>query len=343
MSVNAYSVDTDRDGETELTQGTRITRDRFTDIQSWMSEDSVTNEENDRFEPNDDFISATPVTANTTLTDLQIANGEFDYFAVELSPGDRLTADSTFDTSQNLNMVLYGPDQTSLGPTFSETDGKRIKYNASRDGTHYIAMYGIEEASVPYSLSINISESADTIDSLVATRTINSTTLLPGESATVTVTTDTAATNADLQIQEEFRPQFGDVAVTDDDTAATSRVINSNGGVVASWSEASNVTLVYDVSVPDTVPPGTTYNISGTVEDTSTDSSIPINGDTTIEVSGACRFPAYSRSDCTVGAGGLVDAAADFRAGNTGTDVLFDVASAFRSGNPLWSSTATTA
>jgi len=161
-SVHAYAVDTDWDGETELTQGTRITRDRFTDIQSWMTDTSVPSPENDRFEPNDDFISATPVSPNRTLTDLQIVNGEFDIFAVKLSSGDQLRAESMFDHNQgNLEMALYSPTQEPLTASQSDTSNEHVEYTASNNGTYYVGMYGQGDDSAPYSLSLAVSETPD--------------------------------------------------------------------------------------------------------------------------------------------------------------------------------------
>lgn len=330
-SVHAYAVDTDRDGETDVTQGTRITRDRFNDIQSWIAEDSVETPTNDRFEPNDDFDSATPITVNNTVTDLQIVSGEFDVFAVNLSSGDRITAESVFNHSQgDLNMVLYTPTQEPVSESTSDTDGEQIKHEVSKNGTYYVAVYGVGDATAPYSLSLNITNNTGLDTTVTATRTIDSPTVSPGGSAKVIV--NTTATGTDFQLQENFTPPFANVAVTN--LNKLTEVEATNSSVAASWSSATNMTLVYEVAIPETATPKTTYSISGTV-DNSNMSPVTIVGDETIEVGTICRYPAYSRDDCTIGARGLVDAAADFRAGTTGSDALFEIAAAFRSGTPL--------
>lgn len=327
VSVHAYAVDTDRDGETDITQGTRLTRDRFNDIQSWITEDSDTIPTNDRFEPNDDFGSATPVSTNKSITDLQIVNGEFDIFAINVSAGDRITASSSFNHSQgNLNMGIYAPTQEPITASISDTDGEQIRHNASENGTYYVAVYGVGEATAGYSMSLNTSTSINPDTTFSATRSINSPIVPPGHSTTVVVDTTTTATG--LRLQENFTPQFGNVSVVGARNATELQA--NNAGVTASWSTATNVSLVYEVTVPETVTPQTTYNISGEAYKPGLD-SVTVDGESTIQVASNCQYPAYSRTDCTIGAAGLLNAAADFRAGTIEAPTLFDIAAAFRS------------
>lgn len=326
-SVNAYAVDTDRDGETDLTQGTRLTRDRFNDIGSWITEDSDEIPTNDRFEPNDDFDSATPISTNKTISNLQVINREFDIFAINASSGDQITASSSFNHSQgNLNMGLYTPTEEPITASTSNTDGEQIRHNASENGTYYIAVYGVGEATAVYSMSINTSEKINLDTSFSAVRSINSSTVPPGRSTTVVV--DTTATAADLQLQENFSPQFTNVSVVNTNNATGLQA--TNAGVTASWSTATNASLEYEVTIPETAAPQTTYNISGAVDKPGLD-SVTVVGETTIKVSSNCQYPAYSRNDCTIDATGLLNAAADFRAGAIKAPALFDIAAAFRS------------
>lgn len=162
ISIHAYAVDADLDGETEYTQGTRLTETRFNDIQSWTASDSIPDLANDRFEPNDDFITATTVSANTTLNNLQIVTNDVDMFATELSSGQRFNVTSVFDHTQgDLDMILYNPNRERVASSQSTTDREQIEHAAADNGTYYVAVYGHDDASASYSLSFHASESTD--------------------------------------------------------------------------------------------------------------------------------------------------------------------------------------
>ncbi|WP_186279048.1 trypsin-like serine peptidase [Halorubrum ezzemoulense] len=162
VSIHAYAVDSDLDGNTEYTQGTRLTESRFSNIQSWTASDSIPDAANDQFEPNDDFISATEVTNDVALDNLRIVSDDVDMFATDLLSGQQLTATSTFDHTQgDLDMVLYNPDQELVAKSQSTTDGEQIEHTSIRNGTYYMAVYGHDDASASYSLSFSTSGSTD--------------------------------------------------------------------------------------------------------------------------------------------------------------------------------------
>jgi len=160
VSVNAYAVDSDQDGETEYNQGTRITNSRFDDLQRWMAEDDPEQPENDRFEPNDDFSSATDISPGRTYDDLRIVGGEWDVFAVDLAAGERLTANASFDDSTgDLDLFLYHPNQSRADASRSTTDDEQVTGPvAPQAGTYYVGVHGYEGASAPYDLRVAVTD-----------------------------------------------------------------------------------------------------------------------------------------------------------------------------------------
>lgn len=108
------------------------------------------------FEPNDGIENATNVT-NGTYTGLSIDEDDFDTYAVELAPGETLTAAISFSHAEgDLDMGLVGPDgQETLAISESTTDGENISYEASEAGTHYLVVYGYQNATAPYDLTVS--------------------------------------------------------------------------------------------------------------------------------------------------------------------------------------------
>ena len=158
-SVNAYAVDTNRDGETEYNQGTRITTSRFNDLERWMADDDSALNRNDILEPNDSFGSAAQINEGQTYRDLQIESGEWDVFALNLSQGEQLRANISFDDSTgDLDMFLYYPNETIADRSVSTSDDEMVQIQtAPVSGTYYIGVKGYDSASAPYRLSAEVS------------------------------------------------------------------------------------------------------------------------------------------------------------------------------------------
>jgi glutamyl endopeptidase len=336
-SIHAYAVDLDSDGQTDVTQGTRITERRSTQFRQWAQADTVVSPENDQYEPNDDFISATPIAASDQLNDLRIADGEFDVFAVELTDDDQLTTTSRFDhTEGDLDLILYSSSGQPITWSMTQTDDERITHTANQTETYYIAMYGRDSASASYSLTTIVESSA--VEDLTAQREMNATTVSPGDTVSVTVSAETSASSADLNVRESFSARPATISVTDNGSADS--VSTDGTDITAVWQETTSASISYEVTVPENSSSPTRYNVSGKIINTQTNTSRNITGDTTIEVITECRYPSYSGSDCTVGALGLLDAAADYRSGVIGPKELLDIAASYRSGGPIQTQTA---
>lgn len=114
---------------------------------------------NDRFEPNDDRDRATALGANATVEDLRIVDGESDYFALNLSRGESITATALFDDTQgDLDVALLGPDGTFVDSSNSVTDDETVSGVAGQNGTYYVRVYGFSGASAPYSLEVDVTD-----------------------------------------------------------------------------------------------------------------------------------------------------------------------------------------
>ncbi len=110
---------------------------------------------NDHLEPND-----TPADASELLRDhgeLQIVNGESDYFEVHLQQGEELAASIDFSHSQgDLDLLALAPNGTIIDSSISMSDGERVSFTAPEDGTYHVQVYGYMSASAPYYIGASI-------------------------------------------------------------------------------------------------------------------------------------------------------------------------------------------
>lgn len=113
--------------------------------------------------------------------------------------------------------------------------------------------------------------------SVSADRVITDETLEPGESTTISVDVDVDEP-ANVSLDESIDDRL-DVTVVNDDGAESSSATN---GLTAEWSNVDNVSLVYEVTVPDDAD-GDTYSFSGVVE-TDTGAEDTVQGDDSITV-----------------------------------------------------------
>jgi hypothetical protein len=136
----------------------------------------VTQSENDRFEDNDERATATHIQQGT-LENLQIVDGESDYFAVNLTTGESITATARFEHSQgDLDMELQAPDGRSLDSSISVSDDETVSAVAAQNGTYYVEVYGYSGASAPYSLDVEVTDTDD-----IGTSGSNATDLEPND------------------------------------------------------------------------------------------------------------------------------------------------------------------
>ncbi|WP_254273099.1 Hvo_1808 family surface protein [Haloarcula marina] len=106
------------------------------------------------FEPNDDFANATAI-APGTYSGLNISDDDVDIYAVELEQGESLSAEIGFSHSVgDLELHLYGPDQTVQQASVSATDNESVSTVAGESGTYYLVVFGFQGATGPYDLNV---------------------------------------------------------------------------------------------------------------------------------------------------------------------------------------------
>jgi len=83
---------------------------------------------------------------------------DFDIYAVQPEPGDRLDVPARFDHSQgDVDLRLYGPDQEVARTELSFTDNESFSYRVEEGGTHYVEVFSSDREAAWYSLSVETS------------------------------------------------------------------------------------------------------------------------------------------------------------------------------------------
>jgi hypothetical protein len=146
--------------------------------------------ENDQYEPNDDLDTATTL-SDGSYTDLQIVDGESDYFAVELDRGDSFNASISFDhTTGDLDLHLLNPNGQTIEASDYTSDGESVRIDtATETGTYYLRVDGFNDASASYDLAIAVESSLLTAQNGVAVQ--EETAYVVSEGNIVTVDLDT--------------------------------------------------------------------------------------------------------------------------------------------------------
>ena len=117
--------------------------------------DGVILQQNDGFEPNDDFDSAAPISPPFDGGDLVVATGDTDFFAVELQGGDRLDVSvSADDQDSDVDLLVFDPNRDRIAGSVSPDADESVSLRAGRDGTHYVQVAGWSDVETTYSLSV---------------------------------------------------------------------------------------------------------------------------------------------------------------------------------------------
>lgn len=114
---------------------------------------------NDRNEPNDDRDTATQIQPRP-IDDLQIVDGEADYYAFNVEAGSSIESQISFDHSEgDLDLRLENPDGQVIDRSYSVSDGESVSASrVDQTGTYYIHVYGFGGASANYDLDVDVDE-----------------------------------------------------------------------------------------------------------------------------------------------------------------------------------------
>jgi hypothetical protein len=198
---------------------------------------------NDEYESNDSIGAAASV-EDGVYYDLQINDGESDFFAVNMDKGKQLDVEARFvHDVGNLDLTVYDPEENEIDDSASTTDGESLRVVAESGGTHYIEVAGEQRASNSYTLDVDTAwddqfepnDGFDSAESLLGTYSdlqINDggsdffkTTATSGDSVTATIRFDQDLGDLDLVLYDPDENQVDASQSTDDDetvsTAAT--------------------------------------------------------------------------------------------------------------------------
>ncbi|MBP1923653.1 hypothetical protein J2751_002698 [Halorubrum alkaliphilum] len=156
-----------------------------------------------------------------------------------------------------------------------------------------------------------------------------------GDTVEVTTTAELDEPTTNVSITDQFETPVADLTIVDDDNATVSEATDANDELAASWGDVRNVTLVYELTLPeDDVEAGDSYAITTTVAadaETTTESHEIVISD----VPGAVEYADPDTGE--VDANGMLDAASDFRErDDVDANTLLDAAAGFRSDDPVF-------
>ena len=235
---------------------------------------------NDGYEPNDEFDTAASIT-DGNYTDLQIVDGESDYFAVTLEEGGSIDASIEFDhNTGDLDMALYGPDREELADSTSTSDGESVSAtDVSEGGTYYVEVRGYSGASAPYDLRVDVGSPQPTgviIGDVVDTEANP----IPGARVRITNASDSviAETTTDSSgIYTVEVPPGEYTVIVESNGSTTERTVlvepgaTINADVVIQTAESESVFPSVSISnAPDRIGPNETFVIEYGIENTGT-------------------------------------------------------------------------
>lgn len=118
----------------------------------------------DAMEPNDGMSRATPLGFGTTVNGT-ICSGNLDLFAISPQAGDEVTIDLAFThAAGDLDVSLHSADGTRISVAETSTDNEQLTATAAVSGTHYVMVYGYQQAANTYRLGVTRNGGADGCD-----------------------------------------------------------------------------------------------------------------------------------------------------------------------------------
>lgn len=120
----------------------------------------------DAWEPSDGALEAIPVVPTDVVDQVNICEGDEDWFQIDLLAGDTLVVDLLFDQltfEQDLDVYLYDRDgQTNLTPCCDSGNGQsgtpdeQLTYTVNAAGTYYVVVDGYQSAVNDYIIGFEV-------------------------------------------------------------------------------------------------------------------------------------------------------------------------------------------
>jgi Bacterial pre-peptidase C-terminal domain/Putative Ig domain len=120
----------------------------------------------DGWEPSNGALEAIPVQNTDIVDDVNICEGDVDWYQIDLQAGDTLVVDLLFDQvdlAQDLDVYFYDRDgQTNLTPCCNSTNGQsgtpdeQLTYTVNVAGTYYVVVEGYQNATNDYVIGFDV-------------------------------------------------------------------------------------------------------------------------------------------------------------------------------------------
>lgn len=119
---------------------------------------ALTCPEDDALENNDSISDPTAIDAPFTA-DAIVCRGDNDYFGIPLRIGQEIEINIYFiDELGDVDLGLYDPEGDVLTVSQSVSDNERIVFTATETGTHYIRVYGWQNAENTYTIDVAVQD-----------------------------------------------------------------------------------------------------------------------------------------------------------------------------------------
>jgi len=120
----------------------------------------------DSWEPSNGALEAIPVVATDLVDQVNICEGDVDWYQIDLQAGDTLVVDMLFDqlsNDQDLDLYLYDRDGlTNLTPCCNSTNGQsgtsdeQLTYTVNAAGTYYVVVEGYQSSTNEYIIGFEV-------------------------------------------------------------------------------------------------------------------------------------------------------------------------------------------
>lgn len=204
----------------------------------------------DRFEPNDDLATSTPVSTGE-YDDLTITSDDRDYFQIDLEQGENVSFTAEFEHANgDLDMIVTDPQNDTIAGSYSITDNETISFTAPEDGRYDIIVYGWDGATNVYDLQVEREDRLEPND--------NYSTSWPIE-----VDCTCTASYSDLSITSNDRDHFHWELDQGEEVSITAAFEHADGDLDMVVTDPQNDTVAGSYSVSDNETVSFTASESG--------------------------------------------------------------------------------
>jgi hypothetical protein len=242
-----------------------------------------------------------------------------------ISPAPSDTKIKSIDAGESAISAKYNKTTGEISAAYEDVDTATLTYTLVVPDDTAVTTYEFNGIDASGDRSLTIERS----DITSATREVTASTITPGSTVSISVDATFRTGAESRSITDKISPTINNesVAIVSDSGATISGYQERTGTVTANYgSSKSSGSLEYEITIPDDAEVGDSYELSLKGTDNNKTITVGDEGDPAVR---------YANGDGFVDAGGLGDAASDFRAGKIDPGILGKVAAAFRSGKTV--------